>query len=151
MSLSLLFVNFVVQAQALPKLTASLPEYAGLIIGFAVSWFFNVLSDLIWTPITIELNAHFHNKLVGAPLTGKERDSLRKCDNVDTIIRLFITKIIFVLTSLVIACQEDIGLSRATVLAISLVGFNLLSRWLTRQSYAIKENWELTLKRNDSL
>ncbi|KAJ9129539.1 hypothetical protein NKR23_g12516 [Pleurostoma richardsiae] len=139
-----------VQFVALPPLLERVPEKQALWVAFGLPIALEQATDGAWILITVELDTHLHNSLIGAKLNHKQRDALRKCISLDTAIRIFITKILIAVVSLTLAFRPAMGTPLALVASPTLVAVNQLSRRLMGQEKALDEYWERRVQRNRS-
>src|SRR6266566_2761514 len=94
----------------LPRILEQVPAKFGLLIGYGVSTILDLIVNGIWILITVDLEAGFHSGLIGTKLNKVQRDALRKCDSLDGIIRICITKLPVVVVSLVWVFKPIIGI-----------------------------------------
>ncbi|ORY67534.1 uncharacterized protein BCR38DRAFT_483149 [Pseudomassariella vexata] len=151
LALSIVISQILFQALAIPWINANSTSYMALSAVIGVPEILVHIVDLVWVPITNDLDAFFHDKLREWPgIHRKEnktvRDALRKCENVDDIIHLTITKIFIVIFSLCQAFWHRLG--GWTVLgSLGVILANWAWRWCLGQCAAIRDNVDKRVER----
>lgn len=141
----------IVFQMAVPRLTERLSDRLALSIAVGVPAVAEHLGELVWIPITNDLDRLFHWRLIWVRLDSKQRDALRKCDSLDAVLRICVLRLPAILFSTVQAYHQAVGVNLAILVALLLVGLNAAGRAMAGQGKAIEDNWEKSLRRNETL
>lgn len=141
----------VLQLYVLPSVLEGVPGRLGIWVGYYVATVLDAVTDGIWILVTVDLDAHFHRGLLGVELDKMQRDALRKCESLDTSVRIFCTKLPVAIASLILVFKDVLGITLAFLLGLTFILANILSRQLSRQGKTAKKTWKRLVLRNDSL
>ena len=139
------------QIVLLPSLLEGIPHNAGLLISTFSSEIVEDMIEWAWVLITDDVDRYFHDGLIGARLSPKQRDALRKVDCLAAALQIGTTKVPGPLVSLIQAFCQVAGVFTAITICVGLIGLNFGSRVLGGQHKAVEKNWDRTVARNKSL
>lgn len=147
---SFIIAQVLLEIVVLPRLLATTSVEAGLVIGIASPVISDKVADWIWILVANMFEPYVFEKLHGVPLEALDRDALRKCTSLVTVLRLCSTKLPIIIASLALALSRSLGIVLAIFSSLTLLSINVFIRLLLGQDKIVEDEWKLSVERTRS-
>lgn len=130
-----------------PYFLGGLPQIPREIVSLGVSYLLENISDGYWIYITTALNQKVRGETFGK-LDEQEREVIRSCESLDTVLRVTLTKLPVAVLSIFLVCGSMISVPFTSLCCISTFFINSGLRWLLDQTKALKAAWQIQRETN---
>lgn len=144
-------IDVVFQSVILPRLLDTLSNEYSLVLGLGTPILCNQISDQTVLAVTNILEQRLHLELYAVDLEPIERESLRKCSSLVTVLQFYFAKLPVVVLSFTASLRRNWGVCVAFAAGVALPCTNALLRHFFGQNKANKTLQKTLAERNNHL